>query len=94
MGECRREGKQGNGETMAPSIDTNEQLLQIYEQQIENLDYPDEPSNELLLVLTTRDEFEDRVLSEEQQQRLDQLDDELVKRWEILAQWLPNPGGG
>ena len=51
---------------MAPPVSTVEQLLRIYAQQTKDLDYPDEPPNELLLVLTTRDEFEDRVLSEEQ----------------------------
>ena len=73
---------------MAETID---QLFRIYAQQTKNLDDPDEPTNETLLVLATRESIERRVLSDEQRQQLEQLDDELVKRWKILAEFLPNP---
>jgi hypothetical protein len=76
-------------------VETLEQLFRIYAQQTKNLDDPDEPTNETLLVLATRNVIDQRVLqnglSDQERQRLEQLDDELVKRWEILAEFLPNP---
>ena len=67
------------------------QLFKIYAQQIKNLDDTDDPSNDVLLVLLTRDGFGRFALAQEEQIRLAGLDDELVKRWEILAEELPNP---
>lgn len=67
VGERGRRKRQGKGATMAETV---EQLLRIYAQQTKNLDDPDEPTNETLLVLVTRDGFEQYVLSEKQQQRL------------------------
>lgn len=67
------------------------QLFKIYTQQIKNLDHTDDPSNDVLLVLLTRDGFGRFTLTQEEDRRLARLDDELVKRWEILAEELPNP---
>lgn len=69
-----------------------ERALRIYAQQIKNLDHPDDVMTESLLVLSTRESFlEDDPLSQEQQQQLNRLDDELVKRWKVLAEALPFP---
>ena len=77
---------------VAKTTTTFERGLRIYTQQIKNLDHPDDVMTESLLVLSTRESFvEDYPLSQEQQRRLDRLDDELVKRWEVLAEALPNP---
>ena len=70
---------------------TLEQLFRIYEQEIGILDDPDEIFSDSVLVLTTRNGFEDYGLTAHQQRRLDRLDDELVKRWAVLAEVLPNP---
>ena len=70
---------------------TLEQLFRIYEQEIRILDDPDEIFSDSVLILTTRNGFEDYALTAAQQRRLDRLDDELVKRWEVLAEALPNP---
>ena len=68
---------------------TLEQLFRIYEQEIGILDDPDEIFSDSVLVLTTRNGFEDYGLTAHQQRRLDRLDDELVKRWAVLAEVLP-----
>ena len=70
---------------------TLEQLFRSYKQQIENIEEPDELGSEVLMLLTSRDLFEQFELTAEQQQQLDRLDSELVKRWEILAEVLPFP---
>ena len=70
---------------------TFEQLLRIYLQEIKNIDDPDDLMTETLLVLSTRDGFEDLALTKEQLLRLDRADDQLVKRWEVLAEALPFP---
>lgn len=68
------------------------QLFKMYEQQTKNLDEADDLVSEVVLVLTTRDAFLKYSLDEEDHQRLlDRLDDELVKRWQVLAEELPNP---
>lgn len=71
--------------------ETIEQLFNIYAQQTKNLDDPDEPFNETLVVLTTRDYIGRQRLSVGERRTLEQLDDELVKRWQILTEFLPNP---
>lgn len=71
-----------------------ERLLQIYEQNIRNLDESadaDEQVQDVLTVLASRHGFERVALTPEQQQRLDRLDEELIKRRQILAEWLPFP---
>jgi hypothetical protein len=70
---------------------TLEQLFRMYAQHIKNLDNPDELSSDVLMVLVTRNGFERFVLSQNEQLRLNRLDDELANRWEILAEELPNP---
>ena len=70
---------------------TIERLFRSYEQQIRNIDEPDEIGSEVLLLLTSRDLFEHFELTVERQQQLDRLDAELVKRWRILAEVLPFP---
>lgn len=69
----------------------SQQLLEIYEENINNLDDPDEIGNDVILVLCTRNSLERSHLSDEQQRRLDRLDDELVARQAILAEVLPLP---
>jgi hypothetical protein len=70
---------------------TLEQLFKMYEQQIKNLDEPDDLVSEVVLVLTTRDAFLKYLPGEKDHQRLARLDNELVKRWQVLAEELPNP---
>ena len=70
---------------------TLEQLFRSYKQQIKNIEEPDELGSEVLMLLTSRDLFERFELTAAQQQQLDGLDNELVKRWEILAEVLPFP---
>lgn len=70
---------------------TLENLFAIYEQAIGILDNPDEIISDSVLVLTTRNGFEDYLLTVDQQLRLDELDDQLVKRWKVVAEALPNP---
>lgn len=71
-----------------------EQLFQVYERSIKNLDESDdadEQVQDVLTVLSARHGFENVALTYAQQQRLDRLDDELVERRKILAEWLPFP---
>lgn len=68
-----------------------DQLLSRYGRYIRNIEIPDDLCTEVLLLLVTRDEFATLTLSAEQQRRLAELDDQLVSRWEILAECLPYP---
>lgn len=67
------------------------QLLKIYGQNIRNLEDPDDLCMEVLSLLVTRDIFEKLQLSDDQRRRLDELDDQLVGHWEIVAECLPGP---
>lgn len=67
-------------------------LLEVYLQQIKNIDAPDDLMTETLLVLSTRDEFEKLALTEDESVRLNEADDELLLRWEALAKALPFSG--
>ena len=70
------------------------QLFESYKRKIRNLDESedfDEFVQDVLLVLSTRNAFENYVLTGKEQRRLDLLDDELVKHWEKLGEVLPLP---
>ena len=70
---------------------TLEQLFRMYEQHIKNLDDPDDLTSDVLMVLITRNGFNQFALSQSEQLRLDRLDDELINRQAVLAEELPNP---
>lgn len=66
--------------------------LQIYAQQVRNLDDPEDVMTEVLLVLATRDSFvKDGPLTDDQLRQLDRVDAELVKRWKVVGEALPAP---
>ena len=66
-------------------------LLIIYKEWISNLDDSVDLPTEAACLLSERDCFEELTLTDAEQQQLDQLDDDLVKRWEVLAEVLPYP---
>lgn len=66
-------------------------LLGIYEELINCVDDPIDLPTEAMHLLCERNCFEELTLTDAEQQQLDQLDDELVKRWEVLAEVLPYP---
>src|SRR3989304_4105342 len=71
---------------------TADQLLDVYEQQLKNRLDEENAETDALLALLTRDSLADlsASLSEQQEQRLALLDEELNKRQQIAAQVLPN----
>lgn len=71
-----------------------QQSLRIYEQYIANLsdyDSSEELELDVFLVLTTRDFFVDRPLTNSEQQLLDHLDSRLCRHRDVIAQFLPGP---
>ena len=75
-------------------VTSNKRLLELYQQYILNLDNAaefEDIDSDYLLVLTTRDHLAEAILTPRQQKQLEDLDNQLVNRWQILAQVPPNP---
>lgn len=68
-----------------------EQLFGRYRRYIRNIEEPDDLCSEVLLLLVARDEFAPLALSDDNLRRLAELDDQLIRHWETLAECLPYP---
>lgn len=71
-------------------VETAASLLSIYRQRILNLDDSDDLSTDGLLVLLSRDMLADRRLTFGEQEQVDQLDRELIRRADAFRVVLPN----
>lgn len=70
---------------------TNDLLLRVYAQRIENLDDPDGLGTDELLAALSREEVASREWSGREQSEIARIDDLLLSHWQQFEGVLPNP---